>query len=63
MGLETFLSLLHSPPLVLICDCGLTCRSCTLRRLLMAKLKWKQKSKSHGFFRKILIFLDPYIGI
>jgi len=25
-------------PLVLICDCGLTCRSCTLRRLLMAKL-------------------------
>jgi len=23
----------------------------------MAKLKWKQKSKSHGFFRKILIFL------
>jgi len=29
----------------------------------VVKLKWEQKSKNGGFFRKNSIFFDPYIGI
>jgi hypothetical protein len=29
----------------------------------VVKLKWEQKSKNGGFFRKNSIFFNPYIGI
>ena len=51
------------PPLVLMLHCGPTCRSRALRCLLVAELKCKRKSIIDGFFRKNLIFFNPYIGI